>query len=279
MSCKKDDTPSAAVVVTPVVENSEGLLAVYKVFSTGELEIIKDVYPTNSVINESYQQDSAKHLEMWNLVKDIFPEYYLNSLSTLHIFSAVASESQYTAYVDYNDNDRSNMTLGLAVDFAYFNLFDAQKYFTTTIIHELGHVISFNQDQFNLLPYKFEIGHCDYPFGNEIECLKDDAYLRLFMSEFWSTDLFIDLDEKDIDTFYNIHTEKFLNIYSATGPDEDFAETFKQFIIRDAAPTGSTVPEQKIKLLHSIAELVELRSTLRDKLSDNGSLFISSVYQ
>ena len=37
VSCKKDDTPLAAVVETPVVENPEGLLAVYKVLSTGEL--------------------------------------------------------------------------------------------------------------------------------------------------------------------------------------------------------------------------------------------------
>lgn len=78
---------------------------------------------------------------MWNLVKKIFPQNYLNNISSLHIFSTVASESQTTADVIEVDNTKSKFVLGFAIDFAYFILFDAQKYFTTTLIQELAHVI------------------------------------------------------------------------------------------------------------------------------------------
>ena len=139
LSCNSDDNATTSEPQAPVAENPEGILVVYKVLSNGNLEVVKDDYPTNTIVNESYQQDLDKHQEMWNLVKKIFPQYYLNSLSNLHIFSAVASENQYTAYVNFDD-DRSKMTLGLAVDFAYFSLFDAQKYFTTTIIHEFPRI-------------------------------------------------------------------------------------------------------------------------------------------
>ena len=188
----------------------------------------------------------------------------------LHIFSAVASENQYTAYVNFDD-DRSKMTLGLAVDFAYFSLFDAQKYFTTTIIHELAHVISFHPNQYNSTP-------CDQPWGDENECLKEDAYSRLFASEFW-TDLFDDYVNQDLDTFYNNNIAQFLNIYSAISPDEDFAEIFKQFIVIDPAPIGSTIPEKKIRFLYAIPALVDLRASLRDRLTEDGTLFLSSVVE
>ena len=271
VSCKKDDNPSTPKAEIPAVDNPEGLLVVYKILSNGNLEVVKDDYPTYTEANESYQQDQDKHFEMWELVKDIFPEYYLNSLSILHIFSAVASESQYTAYVNFDDSDRSKMTLGLAVDFAYFNLFDAQKYFTTTIIHELAHVISFHPNQYNSTP-------CDQPFGDENECLKEDAYSRLFVAEFW-TDIFEDYGNQELDVFYNNNIEQFLNIYSATSPDEDFAEIFKQFIVIDPAPIGTTIPEKKIRFLHAIPALVDLRASLRDRLTENGTLFLSSVVE
>ena len=111
VTCKKDDNPSIPEAEIPEVDNPEGLLVVYNILSNGNLEVVKDDYPTNTIVNESYQQDLDKHQEMWNLVKKIFPQYYLNSLSNLHIFSAVASENQYTAYVNFDD-DRSKMTLG-----------------------------------------------------------------------------------------------------------------------------------------------------------------------
>jgi|TARA_B110000902_G_scaffold249736_1_gene308216 hypothetical protein len=270
LSCNSDDNATTSEPQAPVAENPEGILVVYKVLSNGNLEVVKDDYPTNTIVNESYQQDLDKHQEMWNLVKKIFPQYYLNSLSNLHIFSAVASENQYTAYVNFDD-DRSKMTLGLAVDFAYFSLFDAQKYFTTTIIHELAHVISFHPNQYNSTP-------CDQPWGDENECLKEDAYSRLFASEFW-TDLFDDYVNQDLDTFYNNNIAQFLNIYSAISPDEDFAEIFKQFIVIDPAPIGSTIPEKKIRFLYAIPALVDLRASLRDRLTEDGTLFLSSVVE
>jgi hypothetical protein len=267
LSCNSDDNATISEPQAPIAENPEGILVVYKVLSNGNLEVVKDDYPTNTIVNESYQQDFDKHQEMWNLVKKIFPQYYLISLSNLHIFSAVASENQYTAYVNFDD-DRSKMTLGLAVDFAYFSLFDAQKYFTTTIIHELAHVISFHPNQYNSTP-------CDQPWGDENECLKEDAYSRLFASEFW-TDLFDDYVNQELDVFYNNNIAQFLNIYSALSPDEDFAEIFKQFIVIDPAPTGTTIPEKKIRFLHAIPALVDLRASLRDRLTENGTLFLSS---
>ena len=134
---------------------------------------------------------------MWNLVKKIFPQNYLNSISSLHIFSTVASESQTTADVIEVDNTKSKFVLGFAIDFAYFILFDAQKYFTTTLIQELAHVISFSADQYDFNP-------CDQPLGNEFSCLKVNSYLRLY-----GTALFDDYVNLDQAAFYNKNSERF----------------------------------------------------------------------
>ena len=134
---------------------------------------------------------------MWNLVKKIFSENYLNSISSLHIFSTVASESQTTADVIEVDNTKSKFVLGFAIDFAYFILFDAQKYFTTTLIQELAHVISFSADQCDFNP-------CDQPLGNEFSCLKVNSYLRLY-----GTALFDDYVNLDQAAFYNKNSERF----------------------------------------------------------------------
>jgi hypothetical protein len=98
------------------------------------------------------------------------------------------------------------------------------------------------------------------------------------VAEFW-TDIFEDYGNQELDVFYNNNIEQFLNIYSATSPDEDFAEIFKQFIVIDPAPIGTTIPEKKIRFLHNIPELVSLRASLRDRLTENGTPFLSSVVE
>jgi len=58
-SCKDDGSP---VVIPPVSPNPDGLLVEYKVLPNGDLEALKDDFPTNFEINEVYQLDSETHL-------------------------------------------------------------------------------------------------------------------------------------------------------------------------------------------------------------------------
>tara|TARA_B110000285_G_scaffold150680_1_gene168240 strand:- start:345 stop:788 length:444 start_codon:yes stop_codon:yes gene_type:complete len=58
-SCKDDGSP---VVIPPVSPNPDGLLVEFKVLPNGDLEALKDDFPTNFEINEVYQLDSETHL-------------------------------------------------------------------------------------------------------------------------------------------------------------------------------------------------------------------------
>ena len=53
--------------------------------------------------------------------------------------------------------------------------------------------------------------------------------------------------------------------YAATNPDEDFAESYMLFVLKEK-PTKSTVADQKILFFYDFPELVEMRDVIRSNL-------------
>ena len=53
--------------------------------------------------------------------------------------------------------------------------------------------------------------------------------------------------------------------YAASNPDEDFAESFVAFVLKEK-PTKSTTVDQKIRFFYDFPELVEMRDFIRSNL-------------
>ncbi|WP_461205022.1 hypothetical protein [Clostridium sp. DL1XJH146] len=133
---------------------------------------------------------------------------------------------------------------------------------TETIIHEMGHLLTLNNEQLmleendRLDTYVLEEGQ-----------LKEPAYLNLFYQEFWKDiiDEHTSMTEEDPEegsyTFYEKYNDRFVSDYAATNPAEDIAETFRVFITGDK-PQGNTIADQKVNFFYGFDEMVGYRDEI-----------------
>ena len=110
-------------------------------------------------------------------------------------------------------------------------------------------------------------------------CMNGNSYLNLFFQKFWadispSFKWYYEFDDNDKfedhnALFYKKHSTQFVTDYAATNPDEDFAESFTAFVLKEK-PTKSTVSfihsDQKILFFYDFPELVEMRDFIRSNL-------------
>ena len=106
-------------------------------------------------------------------------------------------------------------------------------------------------------------------------CMKNNSYMNKFFQEFWvdiypSFKWFYEFDDYDKfedhnDLFYQKYKTQFVTWYAATNPDEDFAESFTIFVLKEK-PTKSTIADQKILFFYDFPELVEMRDFIRKNL-------------
>ena len=105
--------------------------------------------------------------------------------------------------------------------------------------------------------------------------MKDYSYLNLFFQKFW-TGIYSDFkwfyEFDDYDKFldhnaliYQKHKNQFVTEYAASNPDEDFAESFMEFVLKEK-PTKSTIADQKIRFFYDFPELIEMRDFIRSNL-------------
>jgi hypothetical protein len=106
-------------------------------------------------------------------------------------------------------------------------------------------------------------------------CAKTNSYINLFYQKFWA-DIISDWDEiqyieddeefyEQSDLFYEKFQDRFVSIYSSTNIDEDIAESWTTFVLKDK-PTGETISEQKILFFYDFSELVNIREHIRKGL-------------
>jgi hypothetical protein len=106
-------------------------------------------------------------------------------------------------------------------------------------------------------------------------CTNSDSYLNAFYNTFWkdiyeewaSTVEFAngEVNEDQVEVFYEQYPDQFVTDYAATGPEEDIAESWMYFVMSDK-PAGNTTAEQKILFFYDYPELVQLRESMLNGL-------------
>lgn len=261
-----DDTDSS-VDNTNTDDNSnetgeEGDITLYNI-DGNNLVKVKDFTVTGSALE--LQNDTAKHQEVWNLVKKIIPANYLAKLSDFMIFSG---ESSGTAgYVFNTASDLSRWRMGIAIDFAYQGGFNADGELAYTIIHEFGHILTLDNLQ---VDSSISESNCQNFFTGE-GCAKTDSYINKLHKNYWM-DIWGEFQtaqdsESAMQSFYDKHSSRFVTDYASTNPGEDIAEVFATFVTRNGGANGSNIAEKKIQLMYDHSQLVELRNFIRGNMS------------
>lgn len=245
----------------PIIDNNEGeyndqeeegSLTLYRI-SGDEVTKIKD-YPIASNL-QSFQQDYAKHLKMWDFVSRLLPLEDRDKISEFEVFHGQGELLGYVTPVD--QSDLSKWRFALAIDAAeQIEDINLKDLFAFVAIHEYGHIVTLNNEQVAI-----SNGGCSNYFTGE-GCSNSNSYINRLYNLGWA-DIYQELDEDNPYALYEKYTDRFVSDYAATNPGEDVAEVFSFFVINDNAPTGNSIADQKIKLLYEYPELVELRRKIR----------------
>ena len=144
-----------------------------------------------------------------------------------------------------------------------------------TLLHEFAHILTLNSLQISPRTYRSHSGMGSLLYYvQDLGIPKSSSYLYKFIKQFW-TEGMLDraLDnqfkaktprraDKLAEKFYQDYKDKFVSKYAATNPEEDIAETWKDFIIFEK-PKGNTINQQKIRFFYQFPEMVEMRKTIQ----------------
>lgn len=237
----------------------EGALTLYQVDGGEAIAKIKDYDVAANL--QAFQQDYNKHNQMWEYFKQLIPAENRGEITEFEVFHGGGEVLGYVAPV--NDNDLSRWKLGLAIDAAGdLGTVDISTDFAYTVIHEYGHILTLNHLQLNA---SVDAGSCNNYHTGE-GCSNSDSYINELYNIGWKDiiDEFraIQTDEQGM-AFYNKYQDRFVTEYASSNPGEDIAEVFTIFVTTNAAPTGNTIADQKVKAMYNRPELVQLRAKIR----------------
>lgn len=137
------------------------------------------------------------------------------------------------------------------------------------LLHEYAHILTLKTDQLD--KKKRAATQCTKLgtyHAKGFACTKTDSYLNAFVQKFWTKEEIaaaLKANERAVTKeFYNEgkNEDNYVTWYAASGPEEDIAESFVDFVLR-RKPVGTTEKEQKILFFYSYPELVKMRDQIR----------------
>lgn len=221
-------------------------------------EINGDLVAKYRVTNETIAlvggAGDALYSDAWSDFARIAPD----SISNTYIeYYEVMDDSRDDTLAYVHDED-GNGKWNVGINFGTYGQ-DGQREDILTLVHELMHIITLNNDEMNTAG-----GYCA-TYESYDGCAQSDSYLWAFISAFWSDDDF-DSAAKDPDRFYEDDSSRFVTAYAATSVEEDIAESFAIFVV-DQAPTHATSEaDEKVLFFYNYPELVSMRTDIRSGL-------------
>lgn len=243
----------------------QGEITLYKV-NGDNIEKIKDYKVSGKDLE--YQNDIAKHNEIWDLVKKIVPKNQRDKMGEFLIYNGSVTGS--AGFVAEIKKDLSSWVMGIAINYAYEGGFNAGGEVAYTIIHEFGHILTLEKSQVDA---SITQANCKNYFPGE-GCAKENSYINELHSKFWK-DIWSEYqtaqnDQNSQQQFYQKYKDRYVTQYASTNPGEDIAEVFATFVTRKDKPNGTTIAEKKILLMYDRSELIDFRNHIRTNLKLRG---------
>jgi len=144
--------------------------------------------------------------------------------------------------------------------------------FMHTLIHEFGHVLTLNNTQIEPSEADYQVGEDRY-LTMEGLAFKE-SYINQFVQAFWYKADRIDTwdeiqsihnERKKLDRitlFYLNNKEAFFTEYAAESPEEDIAESWTYFILKDRPQNNRTEMNKKLLFFYQFDELVQMRTEI-----------------
>lgn len=193
-------------------------------------------------------KDTDENRKIWEDISALSPDSLSDKyIETYEVFNSPSDDT--LAFVDDEDgNGKWRVAVNL---FGHKSSTEREQ--KATIIHELGHIITLNSSQ---VKSNIDKGDCPNFYIDE-GCANTNSYVNNFKNTFWKGVTQQDFDEN-----------KFVTEYATTNEVEDMAESFAFFVLGNKA-NGANEKEQKINSFYSYPELVSIRNSMRNALSQD----------
>lgn len=138
---------------------------------------------------------------------------------------------------------------------------------TELIIHELAHIVSYEVPGGTARV----IGQNCASYFDQSGCPVDDSYLAKYVESFWDvSDLrratYFSKQNDGYETAYDYfdeHKTEYVSEYAAIAPEEDFAESFRYFMLEEV-PVGK-VSKQKVAFFGQFSDLLLMQSEIKEE--------------
>ena len=214
-----------------------------------------------------YQEDVAAHQRIWDFFTAVIPPELRSMVDKLMIYTD--GPKNKLAWVRPTADHGETWTIG-------FDILDSEVplYLTEPLVHEVGHLVTLNAEQIPVTDAYFTGDQnpaiCKQYLMYE-GCSTEDSYINQFYQKSWpgiykewqQIDKARDSDEyyTMIGNFYRRHPFEFVSAYAVTNPNEDIAESWKDFVLLPK-PTGDDVSDQKVLFFYDFPELVRARQEI-----------------
>jgi hypothetical protein len=179
--------------------------------------------------------------QLWTVVRKVFPQYAVDLIDGFVVFVPTVDRAARGEVVGIVVPHGSVTAWTLAL--APHPLSDDEL--AHTMIHELGHLLTLNESQWDVTATQTSCDDLPPPDG----CLTEDAILSDYVAKAWNAKTYRSYlalwggskppSTAAQDSWYRKHRSEFYDSYAATSPVEDFAESFAAWCLKE--PMSSTL--------------------------------------
>jgi len=227
-------------------------------------EIIKQPVENNSL----YVQNMETY---WKQIYEVLPKEIMDKyVKELELIT----DGKENTLAGVKATDESNSSWNFGIDPADLpkGKITENPDFMHTLIHEFGHVVTLNNTQIEPSAADYQIGDDRYLTMEGLAFKK--SYINQFVQKFWYKDNRIDTWDEiqnirneshrldHITIFYLNNKSAFFTEYAAESPEEDIAESWTFFILKEKPKNDHTELNKKILFFYQYEELVQMRSEI-----------------
>lgn len=236
-----------------------------------EFESIDIEFPDENKI--TYERDEngkftseldSSDLLLWNVVESLSPSLELTK-----------QIGELVVYYDYEDSSSAsvqsinddNSLWSIEINYAAVEDFEE---FVPTVIHEYAHILSLQDSQTVSVNEASDISQSCATLLLAEGCLSNDSYLNGFYKSFWSAlpeeESTREKSLNEAASYFEMNQNDFVSEYATTNTIEDFAESYRSFVLDDRS-TKETVASMKINFLYNFADLAQYRLSIRQTIA------------
>lgn len=177
---------------------------------------------------------------LWTVVRKVFPQYAIDLIDGFVVFVPTADRAARGEVVGIVVPHGSVAAWTLAL--APHPLSNDEL--AHTMIHELGHLLTLNESQWDVTTTRTTCEDLPPPDG----CLTKDAILSQYVAKAWNAKTYRSYlalwggskppSTAAQDSWYRKHRSEFYDSYAATSPVEDFAESFAAWCLHEPVPSS-----------------------------------------